>query len=566
MAAAGAVATLALLAAHAGCGSTSSSAGRPGPDGGDVAPPRPVAPVSVSYATSRRPALRWELAPGTDGARIEMCLDRACTRVVTTFDASGGAGSPPQDLPAGAVFWRAYGKIGSAVGVTASATWELVAPAQSGPLALAWGAMMDANGDGYGDVVVGDSDTFSASQHVYVHLGGPSGPSPGPSSILSAPAPVVHYAASIASAGDVDGDGFPELLVGSPNESTVYVYGGGPAGYAEPPALVLHGASMTSFGAAVAGAGDVDGDGYADIVVGAGDATPGDGAVEGEAVVYFGGAGGLAPSRSVVLPYAGTSDEMGVGDFVSSAGDMNGDGFADVAVYGGLGLDDPQNIAVYLGAAKGFGTGQPIMLQYEAANTTWIGNANLLACAGDVNGDGYTDLAIASASPPNSAFEADHVTLFFGSASGPSLVPSRLIVSALSGQDHFGMSVVGRDFDGDGTSDVGVATISYATPPVAAQIYEGGMFGPNLVETLTTQDPTLLYEREVGATDVDGDGYADLLVGFPSRQTGNPDAGGGSGAVEVHGGGPKGVALEATYTLLPPADGGAVAYGASLPP
>ncbi|HEX3345651.1 MAG TPA: FG-GAP-like repeat-containing protein, partial [Polyangiaceae bacterium] len=493
-----------------------------------VAAPRPVAPVSVSFVTSRRPALAWQLAAGADGARVEMCADRACARVLASFDATGDNGAPSQDLPAGVVFWRLHGTVAGAVGSATSATWELVVPAQSAPRSTAWGAMLDGDGDGFGDVVVGDSDAFAPTQHVYVHRGGAGGPAPAPSSVLSAAAPVAGYASSLASAGDVDGDGYADLLVGSPGESSVYVYRGGPAGFADPPSAVLAGPAKSSFGAAVSGAGDVDGDGYADVVVGAPlRAPPAGSTVQGAATLYYGGPGGLsASSRSVELGPRAGSDAQTLGTFVSTAGDLDGDGLADVAVWGGIETTDPQYVLVYLGSARPFGAAPSALLQYDGATPTWLGHANLLACAGDTNGDGYADLVVSTPVPPNQGFTIDHLSLFFGGPGGPALVPSRRIVSPLAQMDHFGLSVAALDADGDGLDDLAASAASYATPSVSAQLFVGTPAGPVLATTMTTADATTLFERELGSSgDVDGDGYPDLVVGFPARVTPNGDAG-----------------------------------------
>ena len=136
----------------------------------------------------------------------------------------------------------------------------------------------------------------------------------------------------------------------------------------------------------------------------------------------------------------------------------------------------------------------------------------------------------------------------------------------------------GLDANQDGFDDIATSTASYTQPPVAALLYLGAMSGPALATTLTTTDPTTLFEREVGSSgDVDGDGFPDLVVGFPSRVTavgdaGLPDAGdtfdsGASGvlhgAVEVHAGSAAGIGVAARWVLLPP-DGTAMAYGASL--
>jgi hypothetical protein len=570
--------------------SCSGSSARPAPvdsDGGDeggdaasadIAPPRPIAPVSVSFLTSRRPAFRWQLAQGADGARVDVCADRSCARPVSSFDAKGSAGVPPDDLPVGVVFWRLRGTLSGAVGMATGPTWEVVVPPQSVPVSTAWGAMLDANGDGFGDIVVGDSDAFAPSQHVYVHHGGPGGPSAVPSSILSDAAPVVAYAAAIASAGDLDGDGFADLLVGSPHENAVYVYRGGAGGFADPPSVVLSGPSGSGFGTAVSGAGDVDGDGYADLVVGLPlRAPPAGSQVQGAAMLYYGGPNGPSPSRSIELGPRPGSNAQTLGTFVSTAGDLDGDGLADVAVWGGIESTDPQYVLVYYGRDQPFGVVPGALLQYDGASPTWLGNANLLACAGDTNGDGYSDLVMSAPVSPTLSYAVDHLSVFFGSPSGAALVPSRRILSPLASTDHFGLSVASLDADQDGFDDLATSVASYDQPPISAMVYAGEADGPELAAALTTEDATTLFERELGSPgDVDGDGYPDLLVAFPSRITavadgGVVDAGGGEGgasgplhgAVEVHAGGPRGVSLAARWTLLPP-DGSAVAYGASL--
>lgn len=489
---------------------------------------------------------------------------------MATFDATGGAAAPPSDLPAGLVYWRVRGLADGVAGSAASTAWELVIPPVSAPVATTWGAMLDANADGFGDVVVGDTSSYKPSRHVYVYLGGPDGPSAKPTSILSARSPSVHYASSIASAGDVDGDGYADLAVGSPDEDTVYFYRGGPTGYADPPTLLLSGPAGSHFGAAVSGAGDVNGDGYADLLVGLPQlpARGGSGVVGG-ARVYLGSASGLRPASFVDLTPPASSDEQGFGQFVSSAGDLDGDGRNDVAVYGGIGSFDPQRIYLYLGGSKSFGAAPDMTLHYDGTNDAWLAAANVLACAGDLDGDGYADLAMAT--PPNGAeYDVDHVSLFYG---GPSMGPdpSRRIDSPLATGDHFGLSLAASDFDGDGIADLGVGVLEFDLDPMLSQalVYSGNASMPSSWTTVVASDREWQSSRELGAVDVDGDGYPDLLVGYPGRLTSVADeaADGGTiglqGAVEIHRGGPRGVAADASWTLLPP-DDTTVAFGATL--
>lgn len=540
--------------------------GTTGSAAADVAAPRPIAPISVSFATSRRPAFRWAVADGSDGARVEVCADRACTRVVAAFDGAGDHASPPVDLPSGVVFWRLRGTARGAAGDAASVVWEFVVPARSAAIATSWGAMFDANGDGFGDVAAADSDAFTPTQDVFVYPGGPAGPAPAPSAVLSAPAPVVGFASSIASAADIDGDGFADLVVGSPRNDTVYVYRGGPAGLASSPA-VLQGAPSSGFGAALAGAGDVDGDGYGDVVVGMPHRAAQGQQATGGATLLFGGPGGVSLGRATDLAASAGSRATAFGAYVSSAGDADGDGLADVAVWSGIPPNGPEEIALYLGRDRPRAAQRSLpssaRLKYDGSSVDWLGNAKLLACAGDVNGDGYTDFAVATSTPPNMGFAGDHVSLFLGGPSALPVVPSRRWGNPLGNSGAFALSLASLDFDGDGLDDVAVSAGAYDAHGFSAIVFDGDPSGVGAALGVPTAEAISQFEREVGsAGDIDGDGFADLLIAFPSRIT-HTTAGDLHGAVEVHAGGAQGPSRDARWTLLPP-DAKSVAFGATL--
>jgi hypothetical protein len=142
----------------------------------------------------------------------------------------------------------------------------------------------DVNGDGYADVLVGVSSWNTPSQmnagKVAVFHGGPNGLPLAPSYELFSPAPAANqqFGSVIAPAGDVNGDGYDDVVVGVPSNSVVgmtdrgaaYVFNGGPAGLSSVPARTwFGGTSGGQFGFSVSGAGDVNGDSYADVIVGA---------------------------------------------------------------------------------------------------------------------------------------------------------------------------------------------------------------------------------------------------------------------------------------------------------
>lgn len=204
-------------------------------DACDIAPPHLLAPLSTATATSRRPTLHWALAAGTDGARVEICADRACSVVLTTIDASGGSAAPTEDLPAGVVFWRVHGRIGDTTGATVSATWELVIRVRSAPVDTSWGTMPDVNGDGLADVIVA-APGVHAPGHVYVYSGTDTGIGSEPDTVLTGELPNEGLGQRLVSLGDVNGDGYPDIAVGTA-QSTIRVYLGARRGCSLPRSL-----------------------------------------------------------------------------------------------------------------------------------------------------------------------------------------------------------------------------------------------------------------------------------------------------------------------------------------
>jgi len=344
---------------------------------------------------------------------------------------------------------------------------------------------------------------------------------------------------SLDGAGDVNGDGFDDFLVGAPNPAPwpghgqdgcnggigrVYVYHGGPEVDGSPD-QVLSGGADDHFGISVAGIGDVNGDGFDDVLVGADSAqAPGCGARGGAARLFYGGVGGLTMADS--LMYGLTSLPCGlpgdrVGSSVAGAGDVDGDGEADVLVAAaGLGT-------VWLRFAYRHG--------YEDTPAFWEGARTLsggsvgtrsVASAGDFNADGIDDIVIGG---DGTASIHTNVT----SDTTPDLV---LVGDA--GKD-FGYSVAGAgDVNGDGFADVIVGEPGQIDIPSSfgsVYVYFGGSSpdaSPDLVLGGEQGGDGFGYST-AGAGDVNGDGYADIIVGALVNYTG----GWGAGRVYVFYGG-----------------------------
>jgi hypothetical protein len=457
-----------------------------------IGAPRPIAPLSTATVTSQSPTLHWALAPATDGAQVDVCRDRACATLVTTFAASGASGAPPAALAAGVYFWRLRGTASGAVGSQASPVWEFNVGSRSAPADTSWGTAPDIDGDGFADVVVG---TVNASEgwDIDVYRGGSGGLATTPTVLHGPGTGFGNFGlteVSVASAGDVDGDGYADVVMagfsfnGNADVGTAFVYRGGPNGLVDNPTNILL-QGVDDYGGAhpiaVASAGDVNGDGYADILTSA--------AWDADAVyVFLGGPGG--PSTSPITLRGPASTDFGTA--VAGAGDLNGDGYADVVVAAD---PDPQGPGayVYLGGPSG-PSSAPIPLAQGGS----------VACAGDVDGDGLADLLVGS-------------SLFFGDASGVGASPAVLALPAAASQEEFVASVASAgDVNGDGFADLVVGAEGYDEDAGHAYVYLGGPSGPSATP-LPLAGTNGFGDAVSGAGDVNGDGFADVLVGA-SRQ------------------------------------------------
>jgi hypothetical protein len=189
----------------------------------------------------------------------------------------------------------------------------------------------------------------------------------------------------------VNGDGFDDVVVGADhysngqlNEGAVFVYHGSAGGAATQAAIHFErDLADSEMGGSVAGAGDVNRDGYADLVVGA------DGTVFDQAFVYQGSANGITGNPKI-LQILNQSD-TNFGKSVASAGDVNGDGYGDVIV-GADWFDEGESeegaALIFHGSAAGIATTAAVTLQSNEAGAI-MGRA--VSGVGDINGDGYSE-------------------------------------------------------------------------------------------------------------------------------------------------------------------------------
>ncbi len=462
---------------------------------------RLIAPLSTATVTSQRPTLRWKLDPTCDGAHVQICRDRACQHEVASFDTTGTSGAPTSALPPGVLFWRAYGRNGSAIVDGWTPTWELDVGSRSAPLDTSWGTTLDVNGDGYADIAVG------SDAQVNVYLGSPAGLASAPDLILSS-AGMPGAGAFLASAGDVNGDGYADLIVGG--ATAAYLFLGGPAGLSATPSATLAQRAAQS-GVRVASAGDVNGDGYADVVLANFD--------QATAYVYLGGPGGLGSAPDMTLPSPVTGMSL-FGHAVAGAGDIDGDGHGDIVI-GAPGVAPNGQAFVYLGSGAGIAAAPSFTLAGPDGPGASFGNS--VACAGDVDGDGHADLVIGAESA-DGATPGTYTGRAYVYRSGAAGVAPSLSVTLVGDQPRgtLGRWVSGAgDVNGDGYADVVVGADGENGADMTASgwayVYLGGPGGTAAAAAATLTGPdgqgSWFGRCVAGAGDVNGDGYADVVVG-----------------------------------------------------
>jgi hypothetical protein len=415
------------------------------------------------------------------------------------------------------------------------------------------------NGDGYADVLVG-APKYDRGQTeegvVFLYVGGPDGPANSPAWIGEGEQDWAWFGQVAATAGDVNGDGYADVIVGAPrydgeqlDDGKAFVYHGGPDGLPTSPVWVappegqgtaVFGVSAR-FGTAVSTAGDVNGDGYADVIVTA-NGYDAEETNEGAAFVYHGGPIGLDTEPAWTV-HPTDQAYANFGRSASTAGDVNGDGYSDVIV-GVPWYDNPESSAddavydgnafVYHGSETGLNT-DPAWAFEDLYTNSEFGIA--VSTAGDVNGDGYSDVIIGAykytETPWVTPWREGAVFVYHGSSTG--LTSSLADWIAVGGQEQakFGLSVsTAGDVNGDGYSDVIIGAPNFTDDQAqegAAFVYYGGATGLAAGAAdwaMGSNQGRSGYGFSVStAGDVNGDGYSDVIVGAPTYNDGTIDEG-----------------------------------------
>jgi hypothetical protein len=426
--------------------------GSDGPDASTAA--RPVTPLASVSVASDRPRFAVALQGGAEGAVVELCRDRACSMSLARLSTVAGVATAAAALPRGTLYWRAVPtRGGEAVGAPSSVRALRVLARGRAATDSASAAGSDLDCDGYEDAVLPLS------------LGAPAGSSdyglfPGSASGLSTRA-VASVRVPTPPAGpvfaDIDGDGCSEVFVGA-------------AGWTGAALRAGRGPDLMLPAPAVDGHADVDGDGREDLILANGELRAGTGLTVGPAFRVEPGC--------LVGPTQATR----------FLGDLDGDGFADVALTDARGIE---------GVASG---ASDRVLRVGRCLAGGSYGAHTLATWGP-----GSIRRFGNASPDDRA-------AYVVSASGTTEKGDRFgpvwTISRADGWSWYSASVpltIVGDHDGDGFAD--------AMDRAGGGLFLGGIYAARGLSPLVTSVVALSVVQGLG--DVDGDGFDDVLVDLP---------------------------------------------------
>ncbi|MDI7210383.1 Ig-like domain-containing protein [Leptospira santarosai] len=470
-------------------------------------------------------------------ARVEVNIDSAGWGV----DASFGTTSWKFALPTGLNTWKPNSL--HTIQVRATDTSNNVT--YSGPINVRKGTNKDINGDGYADLVAAGNSAGLGLVYIFYSSGtaGITTTLTSGSFYIAGGVAAEEFGRSLG-LGDINGDGYADLVVGAPGYSSskgaVYVFhsSGSSAGITISASgfasSIITGASNNDQLGISISTGDINGDGYADLIAGAPMAAPSvapsapfPAAVVSKGRVYIFHSTG-ANGVTAVSTGAASSNLLGgaFGYYLGSSlttGNVNGDNYDDVVI-GSIGYNSARGqVLIYHGSNTGIGGVSTTLSNNTGAANGYFGFA---VATGDVNGDGYSDVIASgyamSGSKGQISVHTSQATIA-GVAGMTDISNAVLLIQGAAAGSILGSSLLVKDLNTDGRADIitsepngGAGTVHIFMTPTSGTI-SGSIDTSAATRTLPGISSFGLTNATsvtcpISAGDVNGDGYTDLFV------------------------------------------------------
>ncbi|MBI2415621.1 MAG: FG-GAP repeat protein [Candidatus Kerfeldbacteria bacterium] len=415
----------------------------------------------------------------------------------------------------------------------------------------------DLNGDGFDDLIIGAIDATNPGS-VYIIYGSTAVLT---TQTLSATAPVVELTGASATdelgislaTGDINGDGYDDVLVGADlddgaaiNAGTFYlIYGSTTqltSGTIAAVSAKFTGETTVSgnVGISVA-AGDVNNDGYDDMVIGA-NKNNDTGAIAGAVLLIYGQSTQFTSATltaATVVQFSGKASSDLTGTIVRT-GDVNNDDFADILI------SAPQNVDCAVGGSSKCGTVFLMYGQSAALTSTTISSSTIAfrgeaandtfgsIATGDINGDGYDDVMMGASANDDGGSDAGAAYITYGQsatlattsastltestgiAAGDNAGGPGLMMADLS-NDGYADLLVGAHKSDDGSTDGGALFVTYGS----ASTFTGtASLGVASAFEITGTSASENLGRAATTGDLNGDGLLELIIGAPAYSSG----------------------------------------------
>lgn len=412
----------------------------------------------------------------------------------------------------------------------------------------------DLNGDGFADVVVADAQPGIIGGRLLIFFGSKSGLQQTPA--VASPAQGKtrpEFGKRVRFAGDVNNDGYDDLIVGdlnsvlSPDTSLALLLLGGKGPFASTQVLSVRADALPI--------GDVNGDGCDDLAAGNGN----------QVAIFYGSVSGPKLEPDVVIGEEQEHSEFGFD--VTCAGDVNGDGTEDLLIsadkFNGR-YRDGGKVYLHLGSAAGINPvaiwsaeyNLPVLAGVDDPHEQFFGRG--ISSAGDVNGDHFDDVIIGACFAERGDRNEGLVFVFFGSPSGLHTKPDWVVESnhahSLLGQsvaaafdlngDHFDDIIVGAPGAANGQVAEGAAVVYYGSKRGLSSLPDWSLESDHSNERLGT--------IVASAGDINGDGFCDLLTVGPDYSEYQGSGLVTLGRVVVAFGGPSGILASHQWRLDKP--------------